>query len=135
MALSAGSMSRDVLAAITGTGDGAANACRIFGDAVLANIVRDAEVTYTDEDGPRAIALSGGGTLTPSPTFEEMLAKLAALIRGLSHSPPSPGFSPAGRLTVSMGRAGTHGAATRTFCAQAIASVVATFPAPGMTIR
>ena len=134
MALSAASMKTDIISALSNVSDTANNACKKFGDAILENICREINVSYRNTSGTYTITVSGFGTLTPSPTFEDMLLKLAVLIKGLSHSSPSPGFNLAGALTVDMGAKNTQDSAMQTFCEQVISSIKATFPVASMTI-
>lgn len=133
MALSAASMKDDIISALNGISDSADNACKKFGDAILANISRDAIITYTNSDGTFTCRASGFGTLTPSPTFDDMLIKLATLIKQMTISSPSPNFNPGGVLTVKMNSETSQNSAMQTFCEQVITSIIATFP-NGMVI-
>jgi hypothetical protein len=144
MALSASKMKQDIISALSSGADNANDANKKFGDAILSNICSDIDVTYgwaaVNPDGSPdsttsfKASVSGGGTLTPSGSFPEMLVKLATLIKGLSISPPG-GFSlapltfnPAGVLTVSMAKETSQDAAVEHFCQQVIVSIIGSFP-------
>jgi hypothetical protein len=146
MALSASKMKQDIISALSSSADNANDANKKFGDAILANICSDIDVTYgwsaVNPDGssdPTTSfkgSVSGGGTLTPSGSFPEMLIKLATLVKGLSISPPGEfsleplAFNPAGVLTVVMAKETTQNAAMEHFCQQVIASITGSFPDP-----
>jgi len=135
MPLTAASMYDDIQAAFDNEApDNANDACRIFGNAITSNIRTNAVVTYNPGTGPVPIVLSGGRTLTPQHAFPLMLVELATCIKSIAHSPPSPGFNPAGVLSINLAFANNQPLAINLFCAQLISSVLSSFPAPGMTI-
>jgi hypothetical protein len=146
MALSASKMKQEIISALSSGADNATNANKKFGDAILANICSDIDITYgwsavnsdssPDPTTSFKASVSGGGTLTPSGSFSEMLVKLATLIKGLSISPPG-GFSlapltfnPDGELEIAMAKETTQDAAMEHFCRQIIASIIGSFPDP-----
>jgi hypothetical protein len=147
MALSVSSMRQDVIEALSSGADNAHDANKKFGDAVLKNIVDNISVVYgwsavnpsSGADDPVVTfsgVVSGGGTLTPSAGFSEMLVKLATLIKGLTIRAPAGftvaplAFNPAGVLTAVMAMETTQYLAMTNFCAQIIASIISSFPNP-----
>ena len=127
----------------------AAAANKIFGDEVLKSIVDTIEVTYAWEatnevtgvkDPVLAFSaeVSGGGTLTPSNLFPEMLIKLSTLIKGLTIEAPDGfevgplKFNLAGVLVAAMAMENTHELAMTNLCNQIVASLKLAFinPAP-----
>ena len=144
MALSVGSMKEDIINALKDM-DKAVEANKKFGDAILKNICDNIEITYgwaaaltsipftVDPQVTFNATVSGGGLLTPSSTFSEMLIKLAALIKGLVISPPAGfllaplTFNSAGVLSVTMANEDNQDAAMTNFCSQVIASIISTF--------
>jgi len=145
MSLSASGMKDAIIDALRSGADTAAAANKKFGDAILKNICDTISITYSwNASNPSGTkdpvvsfqgAVSGGGTLTPSASFPEMLVKLAALIKGLTISPPSGfgvslAFNPAGVLTVVMSKETTQDTAMDHFCAQIVASLKSSFPNP-----
>jgi hypothetical protein len=147
MALSVGSMKRDIISALESGADSAADANKKFGDAILKNIADNISIVYgwsaanpssgvPDPAVNFSASVSGGGTLTPSANMNETLVKLAALVKGLSISAPSGFdvgplvFNPAGVLSVTMAGENTQDLAMDHFCTQIIASIVSGFPNP-----
>jgi hypothetical protein len=139
-------MSEYIISQMRDGTDNAVKANKKFGDAVIAylceNIViqcawaaanpsgtADPMVTFTG-------TVTGEGTLTPSDSFQEMLLKLAVLIKALTITAPAGfllsgvSFNPAGVLTVQMTGETTQGQAMANFCAQIIKSIKETFPNP-----
>ncbi|MDR1230170.1 MAG: hypothetical protein LBK61_02090 [Spirochaetaceae bacterium] len=147
MALSVQSMKRDIISALKSGADNAADANKKFGDAILKNIVDNISIVYgwsaadpssgaPDPAVSFSASVSGGGTLGPSANMNEMLVKLAVLIKGLLINAPSGfdvgplAFNPAGVLSVTMAGEDTQDLAMEHFCEQIIASIVSGFPNP-----
>lgn len=147
MALSVSTMRQDIIEALSSGADNAVDANKKFGDAILKNIVDNISVVYgwsavnpssgaVDPAVMFSGSVSGGGTLTPSASFPEMLMKLATLIKGLTISAPSGfsvaplAFNPAGVLTVAMAMETTQYLAMTNFCTQIITSIISSFPNP-----
>jgi hypothetical protein len=147
MALSVSSMKNDIITALRSGADTAVSANRKFGDAILKNICDNISITYawagtnpaTGVPDPAVMftaSVSGGGTLTPSADFPLMLAKLAALIKGLTITAPAGftaaplRFNPAGVLTAAMANEDNHNDAIEHLCAQIITCIISAFPNP-----
>jgi hypothetical protein len=146
MALSAISMKNDIINALKSGADTAANANKKFGDAVLKNICDNIQISYewkaanpsgtADPAVSFNAAASGGGTLTPSDTFDLMLVKLATLIKGLTiqaatgYTVKPLAFNPAGVLTVTMAKETDQDTAMTNLCTQLIASIKKSFVNP-----
>jgi hypothetical protein len=147
MALSVSSMRQDIIEALRSGASTAVDANKKFGDAILKNIVDNISIVYgwsavnpssgaADPVVMFSASVSGGGTLTPSASFAEMLLKFDVLIKGLTISAPagfsvSPlAFNPAGVLTVAMAKETTQYLAMTNFCTRIIASIISSFPNP-----
>jgi hypothetical protein len=147
MALSVSSMKQDIIDALSSGADNTADANKKFGDAILKNICDNISIVYdwkaanpssgaADPVVNFPASVSGGGTLTPSAGFPEMLVKLATLIKGLTISSPdgfkvSPlAFNPGGALAVVMDEENSQDLAMTRLCTQVIASIISAFPNP-----
>jgi hypothetical protein len=148
MALSAGSMKNDIINALKSGADTAEKANKKFGDAILKNICDNITITYSwaavsppPASSPDPVvtftaSISGGGTLTPSNSYQLMLIKLATLIKGLTITAPAGfavaplAFNPAGALTVVMANEDNQNDAMEHFCVQVITSIISGFPNP-----
>jgi hypothetical protein len=144
MAMDAEGMKNAIKDKMSGETD-ASSSNKKFGDAVLEYLCDNiAIVMMWNAANPSSGAkdpvpsftcsVSGNGTLTPSASLPEMLVKLAALIKGLTISPPAGfalsliQFNPAGVLTVVMANEDNFDDAMLHFCSQIIVSIKATFP-------
>ena len=148
MALSATKMKEAIVDAMKEKKpDTAAAANKVFGDAILKNIVDTIDVTYAwaatnpasgvpDPIIVFTAKVSGNGTLTPSMSFPEMLIKLSTLIKGLTIAAATGftvgplTFNPAGVLVAAMAMENTHDLAMTNFCTQIVASLKLAFINP-----
>ena len=145
MPLSAESMKNDIIAAMKGSTN-AQDANKKCGDAILKNICDNIKITYgwaavNPAGSPDPVTsfeatVSGGGTLTPSDSFDAMVLKLAALIKGLKIEPPTGFnlapliFNPAGVLSISMDGEDNQDSAMTTLSDQLVKSIKASFINP-----
>jgi hypothetical protein len=127
----------------------AANANEKLGDAVLAYICDNMDITYgwsatnSSTGAPDPVvsfkaSISGSGTLPISGSFPLFLVTLATLIKSVLTISPATGFSlsplafnPAGVITVTLNNEDTQGTAMQSFCEQLIDSLKSNFPNPG----
>jgi hypothetical protein len=149
MALIADKMKEAVIDALSSGSNTANDANKNLGDAVLKYICNNIGITYawnatnpaTGAPDPIVVfdaTVSGRGTLTPSTNVDEMMIKLATLIKGLTIAAPtgfvlSPlTFNPAGAIVVVMSGEDTQDAAIGTLCTGIVTAVKMLFknPAP-----
>lgn len=147
MALSVTGMKNEIITSLKSGADTAENANKKFGNAILKNICDTIQIVYAwkaanpssgsaDPTVSFNATVSGSGTLTPSASFELMLIKLAALVKGLALSAPAGftvaplAFNPAGVLNVAMAKENDQDSAMTNLCTQLIASIKKSFVNP-----
>jgi hypothetical protein len=146
--MNANDMKEAIISKMNKEAGSAAKANKKFGDAVLAYICDNMDITYgwsatnpssgaPDPVSSFKASISGSGTLPVSGSLPLFLVALATLIKSALAISPAAGFSlsqlsfnPAGVITVTMAKETTQDAAMQSFCSQIIASLKSSFPNP-----
>jgi hypothetical protein len=148
MSMNANDMKDAIISEMNQEAGSAANANKKLGDAVLAYICDNMDITYgwsatnpsTGAPDPVAsfeASISGSGTLPISGSFPLFIVTLAGLIKSALTISPEIGFSlsplafnPAGVITVTLNNEDTQETAMQSFCEQFIDSLKSSFPNP-----